>query len=466
MCLNMHSGEIPHVWYVAFPIRLGFLPHMSLPISASKPFHLYHLAGPHSVHQSPPLCAQRSWSLFSQELEQIRNNVNPYGGQLPSYLAMLGMDLCHYWVGLSCEFSWQLFTKMIFLRTCWSHMILVMRFQLPSHELENCLPHLFKSSLILDVLSLCGVVYKQIWALQAWRENFLRVSNFVCLRRDSIMAGNDLPVLTKFPLLPTASQEILQGFLLLIWGLEAGFRRLSDDPEERVGVRTSSACEGSMNFFPSSQEVSQGTSALWRGYLPIYKEPCALMSTVHWATVTGCKTVVSRGNHNWWRNTALTGNGGDCSQLDGMCLLWKCMQKLFSDTDCVGSVLHKSRDLQACLSCLAEIITQECNKNNWKVLWISVASQCYSPQGHYCIGRKEWGSIAQGCGSCDPGSIPVNWGGNILQCSPCLLSLREDWPLEGVRRQMMESIQGCQTFSKNNGTYRSFFILSQFLKLY
>ena len=69
-------------------------------------------------------------------------------------------------------------------------------------------------------------------------------------------------------------------------------------------MRTSSGSEGSMTFFPS-QEVSQGTSALWRGYLPIYKEPCGLVSTGHWEKVTSCKTVGSRGNHNWWRNTGL-----------------------------------------------------------------------------------------------------------------------------------------------------------------
>lgn len=33
---------------------------MSLLVSVAKPFRLYHLAGPHSVCQSPPQCVQRS----------------------------------------------------------------------------------------------------------------------------------------------------------------------------------------------------------------------------------------------------------------------------------------------------------------------------------------------------------------------------------------------------------------------
>jgi len=42
------------------------------------------------------------------------------------------------------------------------------------------------------------------------------------------------------------------------------------------------------------------------------------MSTIHWAKVTGCKTIGVKGNHNWYRNTGLIGRGGDCSQLNGM----------------------------------------------------------------------------------------------------------------------------------------------------
>lgn len=51
--------------------------------------------------------------------------------------------------------------------------------------------------------------------------------------------------------------------------------------------------------------------------------------------------------------------------------------------------VHKSKDCQACLSCVAEVTVWECNKNNWKVLWISVSSQWCSTQGHYCTRRKK-----------------------------------------------------------------------------
>jgi len=64
---------------------------------------------------------------------------------------------------------------------------------------------------------------------------------------------------------------------------------------------------------PYSKETSQGMSALLRGYLlQLYKQLCALMSTIYWARVTGFKIIVCRGSHNWYRNTGLIGCGGEC----------------------------------------------------------------------------------------------------------------------------------------------------------
>ena len=99
------------------------------------------------------------------------------------------------------------------------------------------------------------------------------------------------------------------------------FRSLSDEPQEGAGVRLLVLLTG-QEFFPLLDEDTAADVSTVEGYLPqLYKQPCALMSTICWASAPGFKTTVGRGNHNWYRNTGLIGRGGDCSQLDGMCLL-------------------------------------------------------------------------------------------------------------------------------------------------
>ena len=79
--------------------------------------------------------------------------------------------------------------------------------------------------------------------------------------------------------------------------------------------------------------------------------------------------------------------------------------------------VQKFSDLLNYEACIAEGITRE---NNLKVLWISVASVGYPPQGHFCADRKmrieRRDIFSSSHGLCDPDNIPVESGGNNLHC--------------------------------------------------
>ena len=91
---------------------------MSLLVSVAKPFRLYHLAGPHSVCQSPPQCVQRSWPLFSHVLEQVSSHLSPRGSAFP--LPWLPCTWTWVTVGPENTMSWagSLQRMTDFFRTC------------------------------------------------------------------------------------------------------------------------------------------------------------------------------------------------------------------------------------------------------------------------------------------------------------------------------------------------------------
>ena len=91
---------------------------MSLLVSVATAFHLYLPAGPHSVRQSPPQCAQGSWPLFSHVLEQVRSHLSPQGSAFP--LPWLPCSWTWVTVGPKNTMSWagNLQRMTDFFRTC------------------------------------------------------------------------------------------------------------------------------------------------------------------------------------------------------------------------------------------------------------------------------------------------------------------------------------------------------------
>lgn len=85
------------------------------------------------------------------------------------------------------------------------------------------------------------------------------VSNFLCFRVDNTEAEIGLLFFAKFAFLPIASCERLQGFLVLISGLDAmmSFRRLRSH-WGGVSCDNITASGSSINIFPCSQGMSLG----------------------------------------------------------------------------------------------------------------------------------------------------------------------------------------------------------------
>lgn len=152
------------------------------------------------------------------------------------------------------------------------------------------------------------------------RVNFLEVSNCPCLRTERMMAENSVPALTKFASLTHNLWKTagLSGFHLRSGCFVFG---VSVMPPGKGQMWDSQMPLKAAWFFPFSEELSQGVSVLLRCFLPqLCKQPHALMSTIHWAKVTGCKTTGVWRNHDLYRDTGLIESGGNRSQVDGMCL--------------------------------------------------------------------------------------------------------------------------------------------------
>lgn len=74
-----------------------------------------------------------------------------------------------------------------------------------------------------------------------------------------------------------------------------------------------SASESSMSCFSYPEESSQAHQCS-EVYLPqVYRDLYLLMTRIHWARVSDFKTLGSRGNHSWYRNSAFIDGVRDCS---------------------------------------------------------------------------------------------------------------------------------------------------------